>query len=105
MIMLAITPPLVLGLASDITQTQMVVRSPKMIRLAMLSVWHVHALEYAHQAIANPVTEITAVCDETPERGRAQAQPLAVPFYENLTELSPRSAVDGVMGTTPTTMH
>ena len=57
------------------------------------------------QALANPATTVTAVWDETPERGRAQAHALGVPFYENLPELLTQAQVDGVMVTTPTTMH
>ena len=76
-----------------------------MIRLALLSSWHVHARDYVQQASANPATTITAVWDETPERGRAQAHALGVPFYENLPELLAQAEVDGVMVTTPTTMH
>ena len=74
-----------------------------MIRVALLSFWHVHARDYVQQARANPATTITAVWDETPERGRAQAHALGVPFYENLPELLTQAQVDGVMVTTPTT--
>src|SRR5260370_31504219 len=76
-----------------------------MIRLALLSFWHVHARDYVQQARANPAITITGVWDETPERGRAQAHALGVPFYENLPELLTQAEVDGVIVTTPTTMH
>jgi 1,5-anhydro-D-fructose reductase (1,5-anhydro-D-mannitol-forming) len=76
-----------------------------MIRVALLSFWHVHARDYVQQARTNPATTITAVWDETPERGRAQAHALGVPFYENLPELLAQTEVDGVIVTTPTTMH
>ncbi len=35
-----------------------------MIRVAMLSFWHVHARDYIEQAQADPATEIVAVWDE-----------------------------------------
>ena len=76
-----------------------------MIRLAMLSFWHVHARDYEHQALGNQATGIAAVWDESPERGRAQAQSLNVPFYERLDELFAGVDVDGVIVDTPTTMH
>ncbi len=76
-----------------------------MIRLAMLSFWHVHAQDYLHQALKNSVTAITAVWDETPERGHAQARALGVPFYERLDDLLAHAAVDAVIVDTPTTMH
>ena len=44
-----------------------------MIRVAMLSFWHVHGKDYAHLAEACPDTEIAAVWDENPERGQAEA--------------------------------
>lgn len=76
-----------------------------MIRVALLSFWHVNARDYVQQARANPATTITAVWDETPERGRAQAHALEVSFYEDLPELLAQAGVDGVIVTTPTTMH
>ncbi len=76
-----------------------------MIRVALLSFWHVHARDYVQQARTNPTTTITAVWDETPERGRAQAHALGVPFYENLPDLLAQAEVDGVIVTTPTMMH
>jgi predicted dehydrogenase len=76
-----------------------------MIRLAMLSFWHVHAQDYLHQARKNSAVAITAVWDETPGRGHAQAQVLGVPFYERLDDLLLHAAVDGVIVDTPTTMH
>ena len=76
-----------------------------MIRLAILSYWHVHAGDYAHQVLGNRATEIAAVWDEMPERGRVQAQSLEVPFYEHLDELLAQAQIDGVIVDTPTTMH
>ena len=76
-----------------------------MIRVAMLSFWHVHAKDYVEQAQADPATEIVAVWDETPERGRAEAKALSVPFYEKLDDILARSDIDGVIIDTPTNLH
>ncbi|MFL5656449.1 MAG: Gfo/Idh/MocA family protein [Ktedonobacteraceae bacterium] len=76
-----------------------------MIRVAMLSFWHVHAKDYVKQAQADPATEIVAVWDETPERGRAEAKVLNVPFYEKLDDILGRSDIDGVIIDTPTNLH
>ena len=76
-----------------------------MIRVAMLSFWHVHAKDYVKQAQAHPATEIVAVWDETPERGRGQAKTLNVPFYEKLDEILAQSDIDGVIIDTPTNLH
>src|SRR5215472_3870646 len=105
LMLLAGVPPLVFGLASDSPRVSPGGRRVPMIRVALLSFWHVLARDYVQQARANPATTITAVWDETPERGRAQAHALGVPFYENLLELLAQAEVDGVIVTTPTTMH
>jgi 1,5-anhydro-D-fructose reductase (1,5-anhydro-D-mannitol-forming) len=76
-----------------------------MIRLAMLSFWHVHAGGYARQAQQHPGTEIVAAWDEDPGRGRVEAEKLAVPFHENLADVLARDDVDGVIVDTPTNMH
>src|SRR5207248_6903526 len=49
--------------------------------------------------------EIVAVWDETPERGRAQAKALNVPFYEKLDDILGRPDIDGVIVDTPTNLH
>src|SRR5215472_10805095 len=105
LVMLAVTPPIMLGLTSDIPQAQLDIMRTGIIRLAMLSFWHVHAGDYQHQALTNHATEIIAIWDETPDRGRAQAQSLGVPFYEDLHELLARADVDGVIVDAPTTLH
>jgi 1,5-anhydro-D-fructose reductase (1,5-anhydro-D-mannitol-forming) len=76
-----------------------------MIRVAMVSFWHVHARDYAKQAQENPATEVVAAWDELPERGRAAAQTLGVRFYERLDELLAQPDIDGVVIDTPTSMH
>ncbi|HEX4204521.1 MAG TPA: Gfo/Idh/MocA family oxidoreductase [Ktedonobacteraceae bacterium] len=76
-----------------------------MIRVAMISFWHVHARDYARQANENPNTEIVAAWDEEPERGRARAEALGVRYYENLAELLAQPDIDGVIIGTPTSMH
>ncbi len=76
-----------------------------MIRVAMLSYWHVHAWEYTGYAQKHDNTEVVAVWDEQPERGRAAAEKLGVPFYENLGELLASGDIDAVVNDTPTNMH
>lgn len=76
-----------------------------MLRLALLSYWHVHARDYARAADEHPETEIAAVWDELPERGRAEAEARGIPFYEDLDELLARPDLDGVIVTTPTRLH
>ncbi|REF37933.1 Gfo/Idh/MocA family protein [Thermasporomyces composti] len=76
-----------------------------MIRLAMLSFWHVHARGYARQAQEHPATTLVAAWDEEPERGRAEAEKLAIPFYDNLDDLLALPDVDGVIVDAPTNLH
>jgi 1,5-anhydro-D-fructose reductase (1,5-anhydro-D-mannitol-forming) len=76
-----------------------------MIRVAMLSYWHVHAWDYTRSAQQHPDTEITAVWDELPERGRASAERLGVPFEADLGAILARPDVDAVINDTPTNIH
>ncbi|MDR6548999.1 Gfo/Idh/MocA family oxidoreductase [Paenibacillus qinlingensis] len=76
-----------------------------MIKIAMLSFWHVHANDYARLAIDHPDTEIVAVWDEIQERGRGKAKELGVPFYVNLEELLRNPVIDAVIVGTPTNRH
>jgi 1,5-anhydro-D-fructose reductase (1,5-anhydro-D-mannitol-forming) len=76
-----------------------------MIRVAMVSYWHVHERDYTREALQHPDVQIAAVWDEVPERGRAEATRLGVPFYERLDELFSTPNIDGVVIGTPTTMH
>lgn len=76
-----------------------------MIRVAMLSFWHVHGKDYARQAEEHPDTQIVAVWDEDSERGRAEAAKRNVPFYEDLNDLLSQPDIDGVIVDAPTNMH
>lgn len=76
-----------------------------MVRVAMLSYWHVHAADYTRQAQAHPDTEIVAVWDENEQRGRAKAADLEVPFYASLDDLLAIPEIDGVIVDAPTSLH
>ncbi len=76
-----------------------------MLRVAVLSFWHVHAQDYASEAKSHPEAEIFAIWDENVERGRREASQRNVPFYKNLDELLSSRDIDGVVVTTPTTAH
>lgn len=76
-----------------------------MIRIAMLSFWHVHGKDYAREAEEHPDTEIVAVWDEVPERGRAEAAARGVPFFETLEDVLAQPNVDAVVVDAPTSMH
>jgi len=76
-----------------------------MIRVAMLSKWHVHADYYAEQAKKTGKVEITAVWDEDKERGQAWAERLGCDFEPCLDTLLARNDIDAVICDTPTTAH
>jgi predicted dehydrogenase len=75
------------------------------IRLGILSFWHVHADDYAREAQGHPRTAIVAAWDEDPARGRAKAKALGATFHSDLAELLGSPDVDGVIVTTPTNAH
>lgn len=76
-----------------------------MIRVAMLSFWHVHAKDYAKQVNEHPDTQIVAVWDEIPERGQKEAEARGVPFFASLDELLAAPDIDAVVVDTPSVMH
>jgi predicted dehydrogenase len=75
-----------------------------MLKLGLLSYWHVHAKDYANDAAKHPDTEVVSLWDEIPERGRKIAAEKGWVFVESLDTLL-TSDIDGVIVTTPTTMH
>lgn len=76
-----------------------------MIRIGMLSYWHLHAADYTKAALEHPGTEIVAVWDEDPARGAAEAAELGVPFVAELDDLLARDDIDAVVVGTPTSRH
>src|SRR5690242_10100758 len=76
-----------------------------MIKVAMVSFWHVHARDYARQAANHPETEIVAAWDEVPERGRAAAEALGARFYERFEDLLAQPDIAAVIVDTPTNIH
>lgn len=76
-----------------------------MIRVAVLSFWHVHGKDYAKEAEDHPETELVAIWDEVPERGRAEAAQRGVRFFDDLDDLLAQPDIDAVIVTTPTNIH
>lgn len=75
------------------------------LKLALLSFWHVHAKDYALQAIKHPDVELAAIWDEDPERGRAEAASRGVPYVQQLEQIWQDPSIDGVIVTTATSEH
>lgn len=76
-----------------------------MVRLAMLSMAHVHAKGYAQQIVKNPDAEIACVWDDDPKRGREAARGLEVPYEDNLHEVLNHPGIGGVVVNAETSKH
>jgi len=76
-----------------------------MVKVLMLSRWHVHADEYANFIKEQPDAKITCVWDEDPQRGEEWAKELGVDFEPDYKKALARTDVDAVIVDTPTTMH
>ncbi|MGI8314715.1 Gfo/Idh/MocA family protein [Halobacillus mangrovi] len=76
-----------------------------MINVALLSKWHVHAVDYAKEAQENPAISIELIWDEDAERGAHWAEELNVPFENNLDAVLSNPSIDAVIVSTPTKLH
>ncbi|MCR8643964.1 Gfo/Idh/MocA family oxidoreductase [Paenibacillus sp. N1-5-1-14] len=76
-----------------------------MIKVGMISFWHVHAGDYAKLTNEHPDTEIVGIWDENPERGRQEAENRGVPFYNTLEELLSQDDITAVIVDSPTSTH
>ncbi len=76
-----------------------------MIKTALLSNWHVHAQEYAEEAIQNEHIFLTHVWDEQKDRGKAWADELDLIFEEEIDNIFRNKEIDAVIVATPTSMH
>lgn len=75
------------------------------MRAALLSFWHVHAGDYARQAVEHPDVELVAAWDADTGRGAREAARLGVAYEPSLPALLGRDDIDAVIVTTPTTQH
>lgn len=76
-----------------------------MIKVALLSRWHVHANDYVRQIKANDNMSIEVIWDEEVERGKEWATELSVPFEQDLEVVLSNPYIDAVIVNTPTSMH
>jgi scyllo-inositol 2-dehydrogenase (NAD+) len=76
-----------------------------MLKVAMLSKWHVHAEDYAREAIENVNLSIKMVWDERKERGEKWAEQLGVLFEQDLEKVLTNPDIDAVIVDTPTNLH
>lgn len=76
-----------------------------MIKIAILSFWHVHADDYAKQVNEHSATQLVAAWDELPERGRREAEERGLVWYESLNELLANPEIDAVVVNAPTNIH
>ncbi len=75
------------------------------MKIAMVSSWHVHAKGYGKEFKEMPGCEIVAVWDENPAAGREWAEELGCAFVENYDDLLADANIDGVVISSPTSMH
>jgi 1,5-anhydro-D-fructose reductase (1,5-anhydro-D-mannitol-forming) len=76
-----------------------------LIKVAILSFWHVHAADYTKQANEHSATQVVAIWDELAGRGKKEALDRGVVFYDSLDELLANPDIDAVVVNVPTNRH
>lgn len=77
----------------------------KILRIALVGAWHVHANDYARDCANNPHTKLVAVWDANPEFAARAAKHWDVPAVDDLDTLLTDPELDGVIITTATSIH
>jgi predicted dehydrogenase len=75
------------------------------MNIAVISYWHVHAEGYTKEIIEKTDSKITAIWDEDTERGEKYAAQFQAKFYKDYEELLADKSIDGVIITSPTSVH
>lgn len=75
------------------------------MKIAVVGAWHVHTQEYAEAILKNPKAELCCLWDDDPERGRAMADKLGIPFQPDLEAVWSDSSIEGIQVTTATNQH
>lgn len=75
------------------------------LRVALLSAWHVHAIDHLREARALEGIEVVGFWDDDAERGRAFAEAHGLELEPDLGVLLARTDVDAVICTTATRDH
>lgn len=75
------------------------------MKVGLVSRWHVHANEYADTVKHFPGVEITAVWDESSERGKKWADELGCRYFGDYNSFLTKGDVDAVVIASPTSMH
>jgi len=76
-----------------------------MLKIGLVSRWHVHADEYADAVKRYENAEIAAVWDENAERGKKWAQELGCRYFGDYGMMLRKADIDAVVITSPTSMH
>jgi predicted dehydrogenase len=76
-----------------------------MLRIGAIGKWHVHAAEYAREAVTFDGVAITAVWDDDEARGREWAAELGAEFVPSWEGLLAREDVDAVLVACATNLH
>lgn len=76
-----------------------------MLKVAVLSSWHVHAHGYADQFKKRSDVKLIAHWDELPDKGKSFAAEFNMDFEPDLDKLLARSDIDAVCINAPTNMH
>lgn len=75
------------------------------VRIAMLSMAHVHADGYAKEVAGNDRAELVTIWDDDPSRGRPAAEKFGVPFGSDLEAVLNRNDIDAVVVNSETVKH
>ncbi len=76
-----------------------------MLKIGLVSRWHVHANEYANAVKNYPDAEIVAVWDESAERGKKWAEELGCKYFGDYNMMLKKGGIDAVVIASPTSMH
>ena len=76
-----------------------------MIKIAMLSMAHVHANGYGDHVARHTDAKIQCIWDDDPARGKAASERFGVPWFDDLEKVTRSADVDAVVINAPTSQH